>query len=673
MVVDGNGHRVHGARVCAGPGSPEVARAFDILEQHPGAVCVVRAADLSVLYLNRAWAELMQVEAPALPGRPIGEAVRQGGEALLNLLVAAGGSGAAARVSNFRVSCDGGSERLWTVQLTPRFDDRGERVAEIMVFITDVSERAYLVQAADRAAEQERRRAEQFDAVFASIASAVVLADNAGIVRKCNEAAVALFGLEEGSGLGVEAPELALVRPDGGAMGAHEAPLARALRGEVVRGEEAVVLRPGHPQRAVSVAAAPVMIDGAVTGAVAVFHDISEIRSAEERMERALQAERRRAREARTLYHAARATSSGLDLQECLHAVAATMAEAVGVSRCHIVLLEGETIKGFAAFGAGPEQIAQLQSETRHRRLDCARGLQAVREHRPVYVADATTDPLGDHERARALAMKSVLVVPLVYGAHVTGVGYLDEPGVEREFSESNRAMASTIGAQGAVAIENARLYEVEQGRARMLEIMMAELNHRVKNNLAVVSGLLALQLSQGDPAATKESVLRDCMTRIQSIALIHQLLHAEDLDAVDMKETARRIASMVAETFSVAGQRITCRVRGDRLMLPCKLATSLGVALNELLCNAVKHGLAGREQGRVTVSITAGERICITVSDNGRGLRPGFDAGRDGHLGVLVMDGLVEGELGGSFTLRNRARGGTTAVIAFPAAAARR
>jgi len=643
------------------PPRRDEARASHIAEHSPDGICVISADDLKVSYANPACGVVLERDAEAVSGRHIGEVLPSGGEALVELLVAARDSGTSARVSNFRC----GEGREWTVQVIPRLDDETGEVTELVLFIGDATEHRELVRAADRAAEAERRRADELDVVFASLADAVVLADSDGRIRKYNAEAVELFGLGNAANLTIASPQLTLSRPDGVAMQSQESPLARALRAEVLRGEEAVVARLARRQRRVSVAAAPVLTDGEVTGAVAVFHDISGIREAEERMERALQAERQRAREAHTLYHAARAISSDLNLQERLRVLAETMAEGVGVSRCCILLLEGETTKGAATFGMGEEDSARLYGFPE--RLACARGLEVVRQRRPAYVADAATDELSDPERATALNLKSVLIVPLVYGSRVTGIAYLDEPGTRRRFSESNRAMAMAIAAQGAVAIENARLYEVEQDRARMLEFMMAELNHRVKNNLAIVCGLLSLQLTEGDPHATKESVLRDCMARIQSIALIHQILHEEDMDAVDMKETARRIAGMACDTFAAAGQRITWRVRGDRLMLPCKLATSLGVAMNELICNAVKHGFAGRSQGRITVTLRAGDRIRITVSDDGCGVPADFDLSRDGRVGALVVTGLAEAELGGSFHLRTNARGGTTAGISFP------
>jgi PAS domain S-box-containing protein len=642
---------------------------FEFMDYVPAAIVVVAARDLTVLHANRACAELLDLDPEQVRGRPVAEVLPGDDQGLLELLRAARDTCTPLCVNHFRFSGDPDVERVWTLRLTPKLEAATGKASELVLSLADATERLRLAQAAERAAEAERQRAEQLDAVFASMADAVVLVDAAGKVKKCNDAAAALFDLGAATDLGLDAPQLALRRVNGAPIGAHESPLARALRMETVQREEATVVRPGRPPRLVSVSAAPVLAEGAVAGAVAVFHDISDIRDAEQRVERALHAERRRARQARTLYDAARAVSSDLNLRDRLNVMAETMAEAVGVGRCFILLLQDSELKVAAAFGVSPGDAELLDAAITNLSALAAARSEAMEKRRPAYAAMADAGSATPKKRrpVGALNMKAALLVPLAYGNRVTGLAVLDEPGARRKFTESDRSIALAISAQGAVAIENARLYEVEQERARMLEVMMAELNHRVKNNLAIVSGLLALQITESDPRATKESALRDCITRIQSISLIHQILHEENVDAVDMRETARRIAGMACDTLSAPGHRIRCQVRGDALMIPCKTATSLGLVMNELVCNAVKHGLTGRPRGRVSINIKGGDPIRIRVSDNGRGLPRGFDPAAHGHVGLLVVRGLVETELGGTFVLRRNPRGGAIAAVDLP------
>jgi two-component sensor histidine kinase len=638
-----------------------------IMDRVPAALVVLAADDLTVLHANRASHELLGIDPETARGRPVAEVLPGDGQELLDLFRAARDSSTPLSIDHYRFDTE--SDRVWTVRLTPGSSEPDTE--NLVLYLADATERMKLIRAAERAADAERRRAEQLDAVFASITDAVVLIDDRGKLRKCNAAAEALFNIDSAPGPRADTPDFALYQVDGAAIPPGSLPLARALRGEVVEREQAVVVRPNRPRRMVSVSAAPVIVDGVVNGAVAVFHDVTGIHRAEQRLARALRTQKKRTLEARTLYDAVSAVSSSLDLNERLKAVAETMATRVGVSRCCIWLLEGSNLRGAAGVGMDAKTLEKLGRAVIANETAGAHVRQAIDAGRAVYVDDIAG--LGGKDVLPCCsALRSALIVPLVYGDRVTGLAYLDEPGSKRRFSESDRAIAMAISAQGAIAIENARLYRIEQDRSRTLEFMMAELNHRVKNNLAIVCGLLGLQLTEADPHASREVVLRDCIARIQSISLIHQILHEEDLDAVDMKETARRIAAMVCDTFGSSGQKITWRVRGQRLMLPCKLATSLGLAINELVCNAVKHGFARGADGRITIDFRAAEQIRISVSDDGVGVPPDFDLVAHGHVGSLVVRGLIETELGGEFTLRRNRLGGATALLAFPAAAVR-
>jgi PAS domain S-box-containing protein len=665
MNRDGQGKRVRKPRGAPGIGSDASTRQADVIDHIPVAIAIICAEDLAVRRVNPAWAELLGIAPDDAVGKHLSEILGPTDDSLFDLIRAARESRSDFRVSNVQLRDCG--NRVFGLHVVPRSRSSRRPVEQLVLVLNEDTERRQLMRAADAAAEAERRRADELDAVFASIADAVVLADSAGKVRKHNAAAAALFDLRDASGLGIDAPELELRRTTSEPIAPHDAPLARALRMESVQREEAVVVRPGRPRRVVSASAAPVMSGPVVTGAVAVFHDIGDLLGAGRRLTRALRAERRRAHEARSLYDAWRAVSSGLSLRERLDVVAKTMADAVGVGRCYLLLLDGSLLRPAAAFGLSPEARQGFDRTTVALRRIGAATRRAIEARRAQDVGDARSELPEDWRLACARDLKSALVVPLVYGNRVSGIAYLDEPDVRRRFREQDRSLATAISGQGAIAIENARLYEAEQDRARMLEAMMAELNHRVKNNLAVISGLLALQLTQSDPAATRESVLRDCITRIQSLSLIHQVLHDEDLDAVEIKETTRRLGEMVCDAFGGPGRKISFRVRGDRLMLPCKIGTSLGLAINELICNAIKHGFAGRAQGRIVVTIRVGEQIRISVRDDGCGLPPDYDPARNGHVGTLITRTLIEGELGGSFILRNNPRGGVTALLVFP------
>jgi two-component sensor histidine kinase len=110
----------------------------------------------------------------------------------------------------------------------------------------------------------------------------------------------------------------------------------------------------------------------------------------------------------------------------------------------------------------------------------------------------------------------------------------------------------------------------------------------------------------------------------------------------------------------------VTISVHGPEVYLTSHRATSLALILNELLSNAVKHGLAERRSGSISIDFTTDARgVTIAVKDDGVGLPPGFDMQASAHLGLQIARNLTESDLGGSLTLYGDH--GTKAVIFFP------
>ncbi|MEV4538036.1 sensor histidine kinase [Asanoa sp. NPDC049518] len=196
------------------------------------------------------------------------------------------------------------------------------------------------------------------------------------------------------------------------------------------------------------------------------------------------------------------------------------------------------------------------------------------------------------------------------------------------------------------------------------------EIHHRVKNNLQTVAALLRLQARRvGIPAA--RAALEESVRRVASIALVHETLSMSSDEAVEFDGIVDKVAGAATE---VASTEVSVRMRreGSFGVLPAEIATSLVMVLNELLLNAAEHGFAN--DGSLTVEpevVVAVHRfrkqLHVTVADNGRGLPADFDPDKGGRLGLQIVKALATGELRGSIELRNRAEGGTEAVLVVP------
>ncbi|GAB1642896.1 sensor histidine kinase [Krasilnikovia sp. MM14-A1259] len=202
------------------------------------------------------------------------------------------------------------------------------------------------------------------------------------------------------------------------------------------------------------------------------------------------------------------------------------------------------------------------------------------------------------------------------------------------------------------------------------------EIHHRVKNNLQTVAALLRLQARRVDNSEARMA-LQESVRRVASIALVHETLSMSSDEAVEFDGIVDRVASAATEVAAMVSA-VKMRREGTFGVLPAEIATSLVMVLNELLINAVEHGFPGGDEagapvlaegpGEVIVSAHRfRKQLHVTVADNGRGLPEGFQADAGGRLGLQIVRALATGELRGTIELRNRAGGGTEAVLVVP------
>ncbi|MDP3889812.1 sensor histidine kinase [Nocardioides sp.] len=203
-------------------------------------------------------------------------------------------------------------------------------------------------------------------------------------------------------------------------------------------------------------------------------------------------------------------------------------------------------------------------------------------------------------------------------------------------------------------------------------DVTIREIHHRVKNNLQTVAALLRLQARRMDVPAAR-AALEEAVSRVGSIAIVHETLSQAGEEHVDFDEICDRLGRMVAEV-SAAGGHVVVRREGGFGEVRAESATALAMVLTEVLQNAVEHGFAAGEdlaaEGSITITpqLLVG-RLHVSVTDTGRGLPDDFDLDASTSLGLSIVRTLVESELGGQLTLGPRTDGpGTRVEIDLPA-----
>lgn len=207
-----------------------------------------------------------------------------------------------------------------------------------------------------------------------------------------------------------------------------------------------------------------------------------------------------------------------------------------------------------------------------------------------------------------------------------------------------------------------------ERIEAEQLQDLLArEVNHRVKNNLALVAGLLNMQAR--DLEGEARTAVGEAALRVSTVAQLHDLFwrHASS-QTVDLEQLVGELCKGLQHTWPL--HRLT--FEAQPVEVPVAKAMPIALILNELATNAVKHayGPASTGEVRVRLSRSAGGEIQLEVRDFGRGLPSGFDlAAAHDSLGMKVISGLVR-QLGARLHVRN-ANPGASFVLTAPAPSA--
>lgn len=174
--------------------------------------------------------------------------------------------------------------------------------------------------------------------------------------------------------------------------------------------------------------------------------------------------------------------------------------------------------------------------------------------------------------------------------------------------------------------------------------ILLAEIHHRVKNNLAVISSLLELQAMKTPQV---ENILKVSQNRIKSIAKAHELLYkAKNFALINIHEYLEDLGNINRDTFSSNNMEISLDIRVDEVELSVNQAIPFGLMLNELMTNSFKYAFKGKQKGEISIYIRQhGEVIEMEYRDNGGEIKDlhSFDDFEQQHsLGIELIQVLL-------------------------------
>ena len=157
--------------------------------------------------------------------------------------------------------------------------------------------------------------------------------------------------------------------------------------------------------------------------------------------------------------------------------------------------------------------------------------------------------------------------------------------------------------------------YEELEHANRQKEILLKEIHHRIKNNLNKISSMIGLQILSIKNGQTEDSeeVLRKSKLRIEAMAMVHESLYkTHDLEKIKFEKYIKNLTQLVNQTY---GKNIPVEVRSDDIYLPLDVMMKIGLIINELLTNSIKHALVGKNDGSlILIDLRKDQNNCVLV-----------------------------------------------------------
>jgi DNA-binding response OmpR family regulator len=215
------------------------------------------------------------------------------------------------------------------------------------------------------------------------------------------------------------------------------------------------------------------------------------------------------------------------------------------------------------------------------------------------------------------------------------------------------------------LADQNYDLYEKARADAEERALLLKELDHRVRNNLSVIMGLLSMERNRRPARATGEALV-SLEHRLRSFLLVHDALRRQNYRGVPARDIAERLTQRLRNAWDPE-RRVEVGFEGEAGSLDERRGFALALALNELIANAFRHGFPDARTGHLTIRFSRVEnRVRLQVADDGIGVASTQVPNKVIGSGRSIVNALIIDELDGQVDFQSD-NSGTTVTIEFP------
>jgi two-component sensor histidine kinase len=351
---------------------------------------------------------------------------------------------------------------------------------------------------------------------------------------------------------------------------------------------------------------------------------------------------------------------SRLNLDNLLENIVKRAGQLLGTAHCYLDLIEPGTSRLKPKVGRGALRQS-LEFE-----VQPGEGVAGMvwQTGRPFVIDDYDAWP----DRIQSYShntLRTVIGVPLLSDSQVMGVlGLAYDWTTNRAFGQQSIELLEQFARLAVIAIENARLFEQTQQDAQTKAELLKEVNHRVKNSLVAILGLLLAE-KRYTPAKGRsfvEPAIDGLSHRIEGLLEVHQMLSESEWAPMRLSDLATRIVHAVLNAVP-PGRHVVVDISPSPIDVSPRQASNLALVINELATNTVKYALERRETARIAIrAAMEGDMICIEYRDDGPGYPQEMLRLERYNVGLYLLQTLVTHSLRGTLTLAND--GGAVAIM---------
>lgn len=351
-------------------------------------------------------------------------------------------------------------------------------------------------------------------------------------------------------------------------------------------------------------------------------------------------------------------------LKEAIYEVLQMSSNATETKRVSVWIMDKEKTK-LECLGNYDDSVHMELPQNSLPRIEMPKYFKLFTKEKIILSNDSLNCPITEELRDSYLIPNNICAmmdVPIRIEGDIIGVICFENVGKPRIWTLQDQKFGLISAQMISLALET---YERKKFQTKLeaalqeQQNLFRESNHRIKNNLSIISSLIHLQ-EQRSKDKFHESLFKDLGSRVISIASLHELLNRSHIyEKISFKDYIDEILSRLNDSFSLDNKGIVTHKNIEEIEIEISKAIPLGLIVNEIVTNSYKHAFKGKSAGEIAIEIKERKgKLFLEISDNGIG----FDfMGKRETLGIEILRDLVD-QLDGKLSFN--AQGGASFSI---------